>query len=142
MRLILLLIVSMGVFGCVSDCNVSCPSPCVPISFTLTEDSVSIQTLQSPPYVIEEISLETITSDLESENLFQIQPEKFSFVGCDGSTYRLILDENNQIEINVHLETFSEDECCSFFTASSITFNGTELCYAATDQCSGGAYEL
>ncbi|MCR9249789.1 MAG: hypothetical protein NXI20_05165 [bacterium] len=142
MRLVLMLIGSMGLFGCVSDCNVSCPSPCVPISFTLTEDSVSIQTLQTPPYVIQEISLETITSDLESENLFQIQPEKFSFVGCDGSTYRLILDENNQIEINVHLETFSKDECCSFFTASSITFNGTELCSAATDQCSGGAYEL
>lgn len=142
MRTIFLLIASMGLVGCVNDCTVSCPSPCIPISFTLTEDSVSIQTLQTPPYVIQEISLETVTSDVESENLFQIQPENFSFVGCDGSTYKLILDENNRIEINVHLETFSEDECCSFYTASSITFNGTELCSAAIDQCSEGAYEL
>jgi len=137
----LLILVTIDFYGCVSDCPTDCPAECVPISFVLLESGINILEKDPTPFQIDSIRVETIPINPEAPPLLGINNNSFKLVVCQNVKYKLFLNDSETVEITAKIDTFSIDECCVYFTANSLEFNGQELC-SNQDQCRDVTFEL
>ncbi len=135
-----LLLISLGFYGCFSDCPVDCPVECVPITFVLKQGGRNI--LEQPTsFRIDSMRVEMIPANPEAPPLLGTNNNSFKMVVCQNVEYALHLNDSLVLNIFAKLDTFSIDDCCVYFLANSIRFNGDELC-ADQEQCGGGTFEL
>lgn len=125
--------------GCQSDCPINCPTKCVPISFILLHEGINI--LEKAPFQIDSMHVVSTPANPEAPSLLEIDKNRFKMVACQDVEYKLYLNDSTAIEIMASLDTFSVDNCCVYYSAHSIQFNGDELC-SDQDQCVGGVFEL
>ncbi len=136
----LILLISVY-YGCNSDCPVDCPVECTDINFALLQNGENILQMQPPPFPLEGIRVETVPNDPLSPPLLEINEKSFKIIACQNAEYKFILNENESINISVEIDTATVDQCCAYFLAKSVKFNGQELC-PGFDECGGGIYEL
>ena len=122
--------------GCSSECSdAQCPVQCVGISFVLLQNGTNIIQLEPQPYPLDSIRVES-SIDPVAPTLLTIGERAFSFVTCDGVEYKLHLNDSVVVDIRAEIDTALSDACCDYFGASSIRFNGNELC-SSLGECEG-----
>lgn len=77
----------------------------------------------------------------EAPPLLGFDNDAFKLVVCHNGEYKLYLNDTTFITILAKLDTLSLDNCCTYFSASSIKFNGEEICINQND-CGGGTFEI
>lgn len=128
-------------YGCDSECQTECPVPCTSIGFQIFYQGSNIL-LQDPPlFPLEDIRVESTPANPVAPPLFEINDDRFSMVVCRDASYQLFLNDNLVLNVEAGIDTASQDECCTFFKARYIRFNGTDLC-PDSDACSGGIFTI
>ena len=97
--------------------------------------------LEKAPSQIDSLHVVSTPTNTEASSFLEIDNKTFKMVVCQDVEYKLYLNDSTAIEIMARLDTFSVDNCCVYYSAHSIQFNGDELC-SDEDQCTGGVFEL
>ncbi|MDN5211145.1 hypothetical protein QQ020_03760 [Fulvivirgaceae bacterium BMA12] len=138
-RLLTLLILAPVFFGdCSSGCSdTTCPVKCANISFKLLRNGVDIFIQDPDRYNINSVRVEAATAT-DAPPLLKVNTNNvISFVVCHEIDYKLYLNDSEVIDIRADLSVVTSDECCDFFGAHSVWFNGMKVC-SDHDECQLG----